>query len=221
MGRFTTTVPSTVPQNQQFSNSSPQLTNPILAWPTVFPKSIIGIEREGVIIEDIGQPITSNNQITFIPGSLEAIKMMRLKGYRVMIINDQPFIHKRALSIEQVDATNNYLMQKFGEFGIMSIDGLLYSTSDLKEDEYAKPNIGMFKRAENEVLRDVKFKNGWFVGHDIKDAKAADKIGAIPVIVKTGNGEQTLSKLDTFANRELLKKIKVYDNLLEFAKSLE
>lgn len=79
----------------------------------------------------------------------------------------------------------------------------------------------MFKRAENEIIRGEKFKNGWFVGHNIKDAKAADKIGAVPVIVRTGNGEETLSKLDTFANKDLLKKTKIFNNLLEFAESLE
>lgn len=215
MGRFTTTVPA-APQYGQ-----PQYANSTTNWPTVFPKAIIGIEREGVIIEDVDQPIVSNNQIAFIPGSLDAIRIMRLKGYKVMIINDQPWIQKGRLTPEQADMTNQYLMQEFGKAGIMSIDGLLYSTSDFKEDEFAKPNVGMFKRAENEVLQGEKFKNGWFVGHNVKDAKAADKIGAIPVIVKTGNGEETLSKLDTFANKELLKKTKVFNNLLEFAESLE
>lgn len=226
MGRFTTNVSATPQYNQQknISYGSPYGTsqaNPMMGWPTVFPKPIVGLEREGVIIEDIDGPISSNDQIKFIPGSLEAIRMMRLKGYKVMIINDQPYIQKNKLTIDQVDATNQYLMQKFGEAGIMSIDGLLYSTSDLKQDDYAKPNIGMFKKAENEILRGEKFKNGWFVGHNIKDAKAADKLDAIPVIVKTGNGKETLSKLDTFANKDLLKKTKVYSNLLEFAESLE
>lgn len=229
MGRFTTTVPATPQYNQQTPYRTPygspygvqQQPNLMLGWPTTFNKPIIGIEREGVIIEDIGQPITSSSQITFIPGSLEAIKMLRLKGYKLMIINDQPWIQKGLLSTDQVDATNNYIMQKFGEAGIMSIDGLLYSTSDLKEDEFAKPNVGMFKRAEHEVIKGEKFKNGWFVGHNVKDAKAAEKIGATPVIVRTGNGEETLSKLDTFANKDLLKRTKVFNNLLEFAQSLD
>lgn len=183
-------------------------------------KPTIGLEREGVIIYSYDEPITSIDKIKFIDGSLEAIKKIKQKGYGVVIINDQPSIHYGKLTQEQVDTTNNYIMQEFGKAGIMSIEGLFYSTSDTKQDIYAKPNNGMFKRAESVNPR-IKFKGGYFVGHNVKDAKAADKVGAIPVIVKTGNGEKTLKKLDTFANRDIFKKTKVFDNLLEFAESLE
>lgn len=186
----------------------------------VLPKCTIGLEREGVIIEALKEPITSIHQIKFINGSLEAIRLMKQKGYSVVIINDQASIHYKKLTPEQVDVTNDFLMQEFGKAGISTIEGLFYSTTDLKNDIYAKPNVGMFRKAES-VNKQVKFKNGFFVGHNVKDAKAAEKIGATPIIVKTGNGEQTLDKLNTFANKELLKKTKIFNNLLEFAESLE
>lgn len=222
MGRFVTTVPARPQQGQptQTQGYNQPQPNYNAMWPSHFPKSVIGIEREGVIIEDVGQPIKSSSQIKVIEGSLEAIKMMRLKGYKVLIINDQPWIQKGMLTTEEVDETNQHLMQVFGQAGILSIEGVLYSTSDLKEDTFAKPNNGMFKRAEG-MNPEIKFKEGWYVGHNVKDAKAADKVGAIPVIVKTGNGNETLEKLDTFANKDLLKKTKVFNNLLEFAESLE
>ena len=213
MGRFVTKVAATPSVNSQ-NGTTPS------DWPTVFPKKTIGLEREGVIIKDIGLPIKDSSQIELIPGSLDAIRMMRLKGYKVMIINDQPAITKGKLTQVEVDSTNNYLMQVFGQAGIMSIDGVLYSTSDLKEDIYAKPNDGMFKRAQNEF--GMVWKDGYFVGPNLKDLKVADKIDATPVLVKTGNSfEEVIKKLDTFANRNLQKKTKVFENLLEFANTLD
>jgi D-glycero-D-manno-heptose 1,7-bisphosphate phosphatase len=215
MGRFVTKVPAS-PQQSQFTNQNASLPSD---WPTVFPKVTIGLEREGVIIKDIGEPIKDNSQIEIIPGSLEAIRMMRLKGYKVMIINDQPGITKGKISQIDVDSTHQFLMQAFGQARILTIDGMLYSTSDLKEDIYAKPNDGMFKKAQNEF--DINWKGGYFVGPNFKDLKVANKIDLIPVLVKTGNYEPVLKKLDTFANRDLMKKVKIYENLLEFAQTLE
>jgi D-glycero-D-manno-heptose 1,7-bisphosphate phosphatase len=179
-------------------------------WPVVFPKGVVGLERENVIIKDVGRPIKSVEDIEIIPGSLEAIRMLRLKGYKVMIINDQPGIFKKLITQQEVDDTNQHLMQIFGQAGIYSIDGLLYSTSDLKDDMYAKPNDGMFKRAEKDF--GIDWKGSYFVGHSIKDAKAAYKIKSTPIIVKTGNWEETSKKLDTLSNRPILAKTKLYEN---------
>lgn len=238
MGRYTTTVPADNMSSQmapqqtynispygnpygQQSYGQPQQQMQPPDWPTVFPKPIIGLERNGVFVQDIEGTISSSGQISYIPGSLEAIKIMRLKGYKVVILFDEPGIQKGKVTTNQVDALNQYFMQSFGAAGIMSIDGLLYSTTELKEDLYAKPNVGMFKRAETEFPSGIKWNEGWFVGHNLKDAVAADKVGAKPVILKTGNGEKTLKKMETTGNRGLLNKTLVFDNLLEFANSLE
>ena len=67
----------------------------------------------------------------------------------------------------------------------------------------------------------VNFSKGVYVGDKITDLKAAIKIKAKPILVKTGYGEETLKKLNTFANKDLKKRTKVFENLLEFAESLK
>lgn len=198
-----------IPQNQQITPNN---------WPKDFPKPVVGLERDGTIIQDIGDYISSPSQVIPIQSSLEAIKMLRLKGYKVVILTNQSGISKGKLTQEQVDNVHNHLMKIFGEAGILSISGLLYSTSDMKEDIFAKPNIGMFNRAKNDFK--VDWKKGWYVGDKISDLKAGDKAGAKPILVKTGKGLETIEKLNTFANRDLKSKTKVYQNLLEFVKTL-
>ncbi len=61
---------------------------------------------------------------------------------------------------------------------------------------YAKPNTGMFKRCEKENPH-IKFSQGFYIGDKITDLKAAEKIGATPVLVRTGYGLETEKLLTT------------------------
>lgn len=201
--------PTHQPQ-QQFNPSN---------WPTSFPKGIVGLDRDGTINEDMGEYITNASQLRIMPSSLEAIRTIRLKGHKLVILTNQAGVNKGIQTQAQVDAVNQTMMRVFGENGIFSIDGLYYATSNLKEDYYAKPNVGMFKRAQEEI-QGIDWNSGWYVGDKITDLKAAEKVGATPILVLTGHGNETLKKLDTFANKDLKKKTKVFNNLLEFANSL-
>jgi D-glycero-D-manno-heptose 1,7-bisphosphate phosphatase len=208
MGRYNNQPKYTTPGQQQNS----------VDWPIDFPNPIVGLDRDGTIIEDMGSYITDVSQVTPIEGSLDAIKKIRMKGHRLMILTNQAGITKGLQTMQQVDTVHNHLLNIFGNAGILSIDGILYSTSNLKEDIYAKPNVGMFNKARDE--NKINWKQGWYVGDKISDLKAADKVGAKPVLVLTGHGKETLEKLNTFANRELKKKTLVFNNLLEFADTL-
>ncbi len=179
---------------------------------------VIGLDRDGTINEDIGDYVTKPEQFKPIQGSLEAVKMLRNKGYDVVILTNQAGIQKGIMDEVDVDIVHNYMMTLLGEIGCKSINGLYYSTTPFKDDPYRKPNIGMFKRASSEI--GVDWTNGVYVGDKITDLKAAVKAKAKPILVKTGYGLETAKKLETFANKELKKKTEVYDNLLAFAHSL-
>jgi len=177
----------------------------------------IGLDRDGTINQDRGY-IKDPDEFEPIDGSIEAIKLIKDKGYNVVVLTNQAGIMKGIMTLEDVESVNIKMLDLLGKEGCSSIEGIYYSTTNLKEDIYAKPNVGMFKLAEKELK--IKFKGGAFVGDKISDLKAAEKIGALPVLVKTGHGLETLKKLNTFANRTLKSKTQVYENLLEFAKEL-
>jgi D-glycero-D-manno-heptose 1,7-bisphosphate phosphatase len=179
---------------------------------------VIGLDRDGTINEDIGTYVTKPEQFKPIEGSLEAVKLIRDKGYDVVILTNQAGIMKGVCDAVDVDIVHNYMLQLLGDIGCKSINGLYYSTTNLKDDIYAKPNIGMFKRAASEVGCD--WKNGLYVGDKISDLKAAVKAKAKPVLVRTGHGIETAEKLNTFANKDLKKQTDIFDNLYQFAHSL-
>lgn len=178
----------------------------------------IGLDRDGTINEDIGTYVTHPSQFIPIPGSLEAVALMRRKGYNIVILTNQAGIGHGLMTMEDVDAVHQYMLELLGKAGCNSIDGIYYSTTSSKKDMFAKPNVGMFKRAEQEQR--LKFKGGAYVGDKISDLKAADRIHALPILVKTGHGADTLEKLNTYANRTLKSRTQVFDTLWDFANSL-
>jgi len=191
-------------------------------WPTVFPKSIVGLDRDGVINVDKGHYITNPEDFEVYPESLAAIHKLRIKGYKVVILTNQGGIIKGLQTHEQVEAVHQRMFEIFGQAGIYTIDGLFYSESSLKEDIYAKPNLGMFHRAEKEIFGGkTRFKDkGFYVGDKMSDLKAAERIGATPILVRTGHGVDTEGELKKFSKEKLRKKTKVFDNLLQFVDRL-
>ena len=173
-------------------------------------------DRDGVVIE-WRNVIKNYKDVKYIPGSLEAIRKLRLKGHKAFMLADQPNIYRGLLTDQDVYNINNIMMQNFGQHGIFSIDGFLYNQSDDPRDPFAKPNIGMLNRSKNEMGLD--WTDGYYVGDTIEDIKMAIKFGVTPVLVRTGKGKTTEKEyLKGMSSK--YKEVKVFDNLLSFVDSL-
>ena len=218
MGRYKTTrPPSQVPEGMPEGSPPPgySLYNPE-DWPKEFKTGVIGIDRDGVINE-WKNVIKRHEDVKWIPGSLEGIRTLRLKGYHVMMFSDQP-IMKGLIKAEEVDKIMNTLyMREFGQNGIFSIDGFLYNTSNDPRDMYSKPNTGMFNKMKQMYKMDIT--GGYYVGDTIEDVKMAQNGGAKPVLVRTGFGAKTEKENFKGINTKY-KDVQIFDNLLDFANSL-
>lgn len=184
-----------------------------------YDKCVIGLDRDGVLNQDLGTYVTDPKNLLPIEKSLEAVALIRSKGHKIVIITNQGGIQKGVLTEQQVNSVNQRLMELLGQAGCPSIDGLYYSSSSLRHDLYAKPNTGMFERAETEIPG-IKFSSGFYVGDKLSDLKAAYKIGARPILVRTGYGIETEQLLKKFTNQKIAKRTKIYDNLWQFAQAL-
>lgn len=184
------------------------------------PKCVIGLDRDGVINVDRGEYTWKKEDFEPIEGSLEAIANLRRAGHKIAIITNQGGIEKGLFAQEDVDKLHMHMLEMFGEAGCRSIDAIYYSASSRKDDEWAKPNTGMFKRCEKENP-EIKFSKGYYVGDKISDIKAACKIGAKPILVRTGYGKETEELLNKrFTYKKYKKVTKVFDDLLSFTKWL-
>lgn len=189
------------------------------AAPAIPTKCVIGLDRDGVINKDLGTYVTSPSQFEPIDGSLEAIAHMRRLGHRIVILTNQGGIEKGIMTPEHVDKVHEHMLDLFGQAGCPSIEGIYYSESSQKNDMYAKPNAGMFKRCAKEVPG-IKWSQGFFVGDKMSDLRAAIKVGARPVLVRTGYGLETEKQLNKYTYRDIRKKTYIFDDLADFASQL-
>jgi len=182
-------------------------------------KCVIGLERDGVLNEWI-EHCRRPEDFKAIKGSFEAVAQLRNKGYKIAIITDQRGVESGVMTKEDVEAVNVELMTQLGNAGCSDIDGMYYSIGINKQDPFVKPNTGMFKRCQ-EQCKDIVFNKGYYVGHTIKDLKAAMNIGARPVLVRTGKGKETEQELNRWAYKKIKEKTLIFDDLDAFAKSLK
>lgn len=185
----------------------------------IAPKCVIGLDRDGTINRDLGTYCYKIEDFDPIPGSLEAIAKLRRKGHKIAIITNQGGIAQKLYTEEDVDTLHLHMLKLLGEAGCPSIDAIYYSASTFKDDQFVKPNVGMFKRCEKEH-KHIKFNQGYYVGDKMSDLKAAMNVGAIPVLVRTGYGTKTEEELKKFTYRKIKAKTLVFDNLAAFADSL-
>lgn len=203
--------------------------NPTIVWSgnpiynvtdNIAPKCVIGLDRDGVLNHDLGTYCYRPEDFEPILNSMEAVSLLRKLGHKIVIITNQGGIEKGIYTQDDVDKTHNYMLELLGKVGCNSIDALYYSASSRRDDMYAKPNTGMFKRCEREHPY-IKFNEGYFVGDKITDLKAAHKMGAKPVLVRTGYGRETEEQLKKFVYREIKKRVIIFDTLFDFAKYME
>ena len=75
----------------------------------------------------------------------------------------------------------------------------------------------MFKRCEKENPH-LRFKGGYYVGDKMSDLRAAIKVGAKPILVRTGYGLETEKQLKKFTYKDVKKKTAIFDDLSSFVK---
>ena len=217
MGRFS--VDKNMMSNVTVNPQTQQVTSlPILQFPTTFEKYLIALDRDGVVCE-CNDAITGPEKFIPIGDAFRAVAIIRSKGHKVVFLFDQPGIIQKKVTIDQVEDCNRHMLNLLGQAGCTSIDGIWYNTSTRKDDIFAKPNIGLFKHAENNVPG-AKIKGGVYVGDTLDDLIMADKAGATPILVLTGKGKKTQEKLQNHIYKMLLPKVKVYDTLMKFAETL-
>jgi D-glycero-D-manno-heptose 1,7-bisphosphate phosphatase len=192
-------------------NSSPSQIAPVYSF-------TVALERDGVINQIINPCVTSADLFVPIDRSIEAIALMRSKKYNIVVITDQHGVGKGFITPYDIDSVHQRMLELLGQANCSSINGIYYSISGVKDDIYVKPNVGMFQRATTEVK--VDFKGGVVVGDDIEDLKSAVKIGATPILVLTGNGQETLKKLNRYAYKDLKRRTLVFETLWDFAVSI-
>jgi len=164
-----------------------------LASEAVTPKravKLIILDRDGVINRDSEQFIKTPDEWRPIPGSLEAIARLNHAGFRVVIATNQSGIGRGLFEMATLNAIHEKMHKALALAG-GRIDALFYCphTADAS-CECRKPRTGMLK--EIGLRFGVDLAGVPCIGDSLRDLTAAAAVGAQPILVLTGKGEQTL-----------------------------
>lgn len=182
-------------------------------WKLRGNRKAIALNLFGVLFEN-ATPFTPGNNLKIADGTEIAIQMLAQKGYDFLILTGQPPLRTKNLEIddfENISRTASEIIQKMG--GILK--NVYYAPSTDKADPFVKPNIGMFERAENEGH--ISWKESHYISVESADIKAASKVGATPIVIRSATNKDLKFKALEMTNNV---KIKEFDSLLDYAQSL-
>ncbi len=172
--------------------------------------TIVILDRDGVINFDSPDYIKSPAEWIPIPGSIEAIRLLTTLDCRIYIATNQAGIGRGIFSLEALEEIHEKMLGEIEKIG-GQLQGIYYCPHHPDERcECRKPEIGLLTKIANHSGHDLR--NQPFVGDSLRDVQAASSMGCKPVLVRTGNGQQTLN--------QLVGEVDVYDDLLAFARSL-
>ena len=174
---------------------------------------VVFIDRDGTIIVE-KDFIRSPEEIQFIPGSVEAIKDLRVLGYKIIVVSNQSGIGRGILTEKMVKEVNDSFIRQLKDRGA-PIDALYYCPHHPDDGCVCrKPETGMIRRAVAEHKLDLK--EAVVIGDKLSDIELGRKIGAKSILVLTGYGKKEREKL----RDAMIKPDFIADDLLAAVKQL-
>ncbi|GJL82439.1 MAG: D,D-heptose 1,7-bisphosphate phosphatase [marine bacterium B5-7] len=151
------------------------------------------LDRDGVINQDSDRYIRSIDDWLPIPGSLEAVARLSRAEYRVVVITNQSGLARGYFDMETLTAIHEKMLRLLNDKG-GKIEAIFFCPHGPDDNcECRKPKPGMF--AELAARSGQSLRGIPAVGDSLRDLKAAASVGALPVLVKTGKGRDTMKEL--------------------------
>ncbi len=166
------------------------------------------LDRDGVINYDSDQYIKSPAELVAIPGSLEAIAQLCQAGHRVVIASNQSGLARGLFDMDALIQIHAKLERQLSSLG-GRIEAIFFCPHGPWEKcECRKPLPGMYL----DIARclSIRLEGVACVGDSHRDIQAARAAGGKPVLVLTGNGKETLGKVQD------LDDVMVYQDLSRF-----
>ena len=151
---------------------------------------------------------------------VEGLLKLRDLGYKFAIITNQAGIARGYYTEEDYLKLQNFIEDDLMKKGIKIEKSYFCPHHPNVTGKYGiecncrKPNTANFELAIEEF--DINVKNSFMIGDKITDLIPAEKLGIIPVLVKTGYGLESLKKLEGTKLNSI-----VVNDILDFSEVLK
>lgn len=177
------------------------------------------IDRDGTLIKEKGF-LSDPEQVEPEEKSIEAIRMARSGGFKIIILSNQSGVARGYFGLEQVDRVNDRIRSLFAEQKA-ELDDILYcpyyelgTVKPFAQKSFMrKPAAGMIERAVK--AHGINPFASYCIGDKLSDVRLAYSTGGRGILVRTGYGQDSVNRLtasDSFAPETIT------DNLFEAVK---
>ena len=169
----------------------------------------IFLDRDGVINENRPDYVKSWDELKFLPGVFDALRVLERTRFAVVVVTNQSAINRGVMRETALDNIHRRVTQKIVATG-GRIDGIFYCPH--RPDEGCacrKPRPGLLFQAEKAL--NLALDESFFVGDAVSDVEAAAAAGVQPLLVRTGRGRAQ----ELLLKKHLRLSCPVFDDLPE------
>lgn len=175
----------------------------------------IFLDRDGVIIENVDTYVRSWADVTFLPGAVKALSLLRDTEYKIIIVTNQAAVGKGFISLAQAQEINQRLMETISQSGGRIDRVFMCPHAPPQGCDCRKPRPGLIMQAASELSIDLS--RSFMIGDALSDIQAGQNAG-IPcrILVRTGRGEKQL----LLPEAQSLKPLLIYNRLEDAVRDL-
>jgi mannose-1-phosphate guanylyltransferase / phosphomannomutase len=150
------------------------------------------LDRDGTIIREVDL-LRSVRQLRLLPGAADAIRSLNRRGFRVIVVTNQPVIARGWLTEEGVEEIHRVLARRLRRLGA-ALDAVYFCPHHPQANllryrvrcRCRKPGAGLIRRAAREFGIDLS--RSFIVGDRTPDILAGERAGVTTLVVGTGYG---------------------------------
>jgi len=144
------------------------------------------LDRDGVVIEQIAY-LKDPEQVALIPGTAEAIRMIRARGDLAVIITNQSGVNRGYFTMAEVEAVHRRMLELLRTEGAEIDDIRICPHTPDENCSCRKPRPGLFLAAARKL--DIDLARSVMVGDRRSDLESGVNAGcAASILVRTGYG---------------------------------
>jgi D-glycero-D-manno-heptose 1,7-bisphosphate phosphatase len=147
------------------------------------------LDRDGTVTKSVAYYITKPSQVELVDGAAEGIRLLRAKGYRVVIITNQAGVAKGILGEKDLAGLHEVMRSRLAAHGA-SVDAIYYCPHHPEglierytmDCDCRKPKPGLLVRAAEEMGLDLA--SSVMIGDTERDVVAGKAVGCETFLVK-------------------------------------
>ena len=136
------------------------------------------LDRDGTINEKApeGEYVTFWDQFAFLPGAVDAIGLLRQRGWRVVVVTNQRGVALGRMSQADVDDIHRHMREA------AQLDAVYVCPHERDSCDCRKPGTGMFLQAQAD-FPDIRFEECVVIGDAESDMEAGRRLGCRTILV--------------------------------------